>query len=98
MATPSSAITDLKVQWPDLHDLDRAKAVRALMAAGASIRKIALQLPVSESSLRRLLQAAQASLEDRFLASKGKLSTNELVRRTAAAKARLAVKQGDSPL
>ena len=54
---------------------------------------MALQLPVSESSLRHLLKAAQAPPEDQLLASQGKVSRNELVRRAKAAEADREVKK-----
>jgi hypothetical protein len=92
----ASAIANLKAQWPNLHDLDRAKAVRDIRNTGVSIRTLADQLPVNESSLRHLLKAIEAPLEDWPLAYQGKISTNELVRRAAAAKARDKVKQGEA--
>jgi hypothetical protein len=96
MFTPSAAIANLKSQWPNLRDLDRAKAVNVIKASGASTRKIALGISVSESSLRHLLLAAQAPSEDRMLASQGKISTNELVRRAKAAETCRAVKQRET--
>ena len=96
MASTSTAIADLKSQWPNLNDLDRAKAVRDLKQSGASIRGLALQLPVGESTLRRLLKALEASAEDRILANNGKITTNELIRRATAAKHSDEVKQGEA--
>jgi len=93
MAVTSSAIADLKAQWPNLHDLDRAKAVRNLKQSGASNRELAEQLEVAESGLRRILKALEAPAEYRLLASQGKISTNELVRRAKAAETCLAVKK-----
>jgi len=81
--TPS--IAQLQLDWTNLHDLDRAATVRSLNESGLSIRKIASSLNKSESSLRRLLIALDAPAEDRLLARQGKISTNELVRRSEAA-------------
>jgi len=80
-----STISELKANWINLHDLDRAKAIRTIHIAGISIRQIANQLQMGESSLRRLLVALDAPIADKFLARKGKLTTNELVRRSKAA-------------
>ena len=85
MIEPSPALADLQMKWPDLHDLDRAKAVHAIKRTGISIRKIAQQLKVSEALLRHLLQALQALPDDQILARDGKISTKELVRRAKSA-------------
>lgn len=95
MPVSPSAIADLKAQWPNLHVLDRAKALRNLKQSGASNRELARQLPVGESGIRRLLMALAAPAEDRILAYDGKITTNELIRRDTAAKARVAAKQGE---
>jgi lambda repressor-like predicted transcriptional regulator len=84
-AVSSVAISDLQSKWYTLHDLDRAAAVLALTKSGISVRGLADRLHLSESLLRRLLCALQALPEDRYLARKGKISTNELVRRSRAA-------------
>ena len=81
----SSALATLQSQWNALHDLDRAKMVNIIKKSGVSIRAIAEFLGFSQSLLRHLLQALQAPPEDRLLARKGKISTNELVRRYKAA-------------
>lgn len=96
MAATSSAIADLKAQWPNLHDLDRAKAILDLKQCGGSNRELARQLPVVESGLRRLLKALEAPAKDQLLAYEGKITINELIRRAAAAKAGDAVKQGEA--
>lgn len=96
MASTSTAIADLKAQWPNLNDLDRAKAVRDLKQSGASNRELALHLPVGESTLRRLLKILEASAEDQLLAHDGKITTNEVIRRAATAKAGDAVRQGEA--
>jgi hypothetical protein len=85
MPTISSAVADLQSQWHSLHDLDRASAVFAIHRTGTSLRELAKALNCSDSLLRRLLCALQALPEDRYLARKGKISTNELVRRSKAA-------------
>jgi AraC-like DNA-binding protein len=57
--TPS--ITQLQEHWHRLSDLERARAVQAIISrSGLSIRKIAAQLHLSESLLRHLLQASIA--------------------------------------
>jgi predicted GNAT family acetyltransferase len=96
MPTVPSALADLRSRWDKLHDLDRAKEVHDIKRTGVSTREIALQLPVSEALLRHLLQAAQAPTEDQLLARQGKISTNELIRRAKAAKARRAVEQSQA--
>src|ERR1035438_7742670 len=79
------SITQLQEDWHRLSDLERARAVQAIISqSGLSIRKIAAQLHLSESLLRHLLQALQAPACDRDLARQGKISTNELVRRAKA--------------
>ena len=85
MTTTSFSVADLQSQWHKLPDLDRARAVYEIKQSGVSTRQIALQLHLSESLLRHLLSALLAPREDRFLASQGKISTNELVRRHKAA-------------
>ena len=85
MPTTSSAVADLQSQWHTLHDLDRARAVHAIHQDGASLRELANALNCSDSLLRHLLTALQAPPADRSLARQGKISTNELVRRSEAA-------------
>src|SRR5450432_2711651 len=85
MSNPSSALTDLQTKWHSLRDLDRARAVNAINKAGISLRELAKALNCSSSLLRHLLEALQAPPEDRFLALKGEISTNELVRRARVA-------------
>ena len=85
MSTTSSAVADLQSQWHTLPDLDRAKAVLAIKQSGISTRQIAQHLDCSDSLLRHLLAALQAPPADRLLLRQGKISTNELVRRSKAA-------------
>jgi transposase-like protein len=85
MSTTSSAVADLQSQWHTLPDLDRAKAVLAIKQSGISTRQIAQHLDCSDSLLRHLLAALQAPPADRLLLRQGKISTNELVRRSEAA-------------
>jgi hypothetical protein len=82
--TNTSSIAQLQSDWFKFSDLDRAGAVLAIKKTGISIRSIATQLHLSESLLRHLLQALQASASDQDLARQGKISTNELVRRGKA--------------
>lgn len=96
MPNTSPSAADLKAKWHELSDLDRAKAVRDLKQSGLSTRAIALEIAASEASLRRLLEALQAPLVDQGLASEGKISTNELIRRAKAAKVIRAAKQGEA--
>ncbi len=76
-----SAIAQLQSDWFSFSDLDRASALLVLKQSGISIRGVAAQLHLSESLLRRLLQALKAPACDLDLARKGNISTNELVRR-----------------
>jgi lambda repressor-like predicted transcriptional regulator len=82
--TDLSAVADLQSKWPTLHNLDRAKAVYAIHQAGTSLRELAKVLNRSESLLRHLLAALQAPPAHRNLARQGKISFNELVRRSKA--------------
>jgi lambda repressor-like predicted transcriptional regulator len=93
MDSTSSTIAKLKTKWPNLHDLHRAKAVRNLKRSGTSNRQLAEQLEVAESGIRRLLKALDAPAEDRLLASQGKISMNELLRRGKAVETRLVAKK-----
>jgi len=85
MTNLSSALANLKSEWHALNDLDRGCAVLTIHQNGTSVRELAAQLSCSESLLRHLLLAIQAPAEHRLLARKGKLTTNELVRRAKAA-------------
>ena len=84
-----STVIDLQAQWHVLIDLDRAKAIRnVIQSSNISQRKLAAALNCSEALLRHLLQAAQATPEDRALARQGEISTRELKRRSIAATTR----------
>jgi hypothetical protein len=85
-----SQIQQLKQNWKQLSDLDRARAVLEIKTAGVSGRSLAPILSQRESSLRRLLTALEAPPQDLALARDGKISTNELVRRAQAAKSQRA--------
>jgi transposase-like protein len=84
MTNASRAIADLRSRWCTLHDLDRAQAIKSIHQSGVSLRELAPLLNCSPSLLTHLLQAAQASIEDRVLARQGILSTRTLVRRAKA--------------
>jgi transposase len=86
----NAAIDQLKRDWDQLNDRDRARAVAKFRQSGMSIRQIAKQLNRGESGLRRLLLALQAPAADLIAARQGQLSTNELVRRSKAASVRRA--------
>jgi DNA-binding transcriptional MerR regulator len=75
-----------------LCDLDRAEAVRDLRDSGMSLNQIASQLQCSPSNLRHLLLALDAPVEDKILARRGEISTNELARRSKAAGQRRAAR------
>jgi transposase-like protein len=96
MPEPSSPISQLQSDWLQFHDLDRARAVAAIRRSGTSIRQIARGLGFSESNLRRLLETLQASPEDQDFARHHEISTNELIRRGQAAKARLEEQQRET--
>jgi transposase-like protein len=91
-ANTHSAVADLHKNWATLNILDRARAVDAIHQTGTSLRQLAKSLGCAESLLRHLLQALQASPQDQELARYGKLSINELVRRSKAVQARQAAK------
>ena len=85
MSETPSTITDLQAQWHALNDLDRAKAILAIIHSdNISQRKLATLLNCSASLIRHLLLAAQARPEDRALARRGEISTRELKRRSTA--------------
>jgi transposase len=89
-------ITELKLQWKSLHDLDRARAVHAIHQNGTSLRKLAKALDCSLTLLRHLLKALQATPEDRALARQRKISTSKLVRRSKATEAQRAAKDREA--
>ena len=91
MKKPRS-ISELKSDWIRLDDLDRAWAVRAIHNSGISIRQIAAELHKPDSSLRRLLLMLDAPIEDKLLFRQGKITGNELVRRSRAAGLRYAAR------
>ena len=61
-----------------------------------SLRALANRLPCSESHLRNLVCAGQAPLADRILASRGEISTRELMRRSKAASKTRAAAEAES--
>jgi lambda repressor-like predicted transcriptional regulator len=85
MKDTAVAISNLKSQWPTLHDLDRAQAIDMIHKAGASVRSLARELGCSESLLRYLLEARRAPAADQLLARQGAISIRELVHRGRAA-------------
>ena len=85
-----SSLADLKTQWAELSDVDRALAVHALHSPSLSFHQLAKELGCSASQLRNLDRAAQAPAEDLDLARKKQISTRELVRRARAAAAQRA--------
>lgn len=87
------SISELQTEWSSLHELDRAVAVRDLHNSGIPNRKIADQLHKPESSLRRLLEMLDAPVVDRLLFRQGKITGNELVRRSRAAGLQRAARQ-----
>jgi len=91
-----SAVSNLQSQWHNLADLDRARAVCAIHRAGTSLRALAKALNCSPSLLRHLLTTLHAPAEDRLLAYKGEISTNELARRARAAGARRVAKHREA--
>jgi lambda repressor-like predicted transcriptional regulator len=99
MNTPTQAITDLQAQWHTLQDLDRAEAVSTIHQAGVSFRHLAKALNCSESLLRHLLHAREASPVDLALARLGQISTWELARRSVAIRTgRASVTREDSEI
>lgn len=86
MNDPSSAIVELRANWARLHDLDRADAIYSMRRLGIKLRLLARELNCSESLLRRLLKAREASAEDRYFARQNLISTRELARRSGRAR------------
>src|ERR1035438_4893064 len=88
MTDTTLAIADLRTRWFTLVDLDRAQEIELIRRLGVSLCELAAVLNCSPSLLAHLLQAAQASIEDRELARQGVLSTRALVQRAKAHGAR----------
>jgi transposase-like protein len=88
-----ASIADLQIEWDQLNDFDRARAVHQFQQSGMSLRQLAKALNCSPSLLRQLDQAAQAPPLDQMLARKGDISTRELVRRSKAVKVQRAAKE-----
>src|ERR1700751_1381890 len=78
----SLLIAKLRENWHQLHDIDRALAVREIIQLGVSRRRLAREIGFSEGLLRHLLKVLEASPSDIELAGQNAISTNELVRRT----------------
>ena len=74
-------IENLRERWHQLHDIDRALAIREIVHLGVSRRRLALEIGFSEGLLRHLLKALDAMPSDIELAGQNVISTNELVRR-----------------
>ena len=81
-----NSIAELRSNWIELSDLDRANEINIIRHTNVSIRKIATGFQCSESLLRHLLNCLEASPQDQELARHNRISTNELVRRGKAAK------------
>ena len=96
MSDAYDAISDLQSKWDTLGDLDRARAIRTIHKTGTSLRGLAKALERSPSLLRHLLESLEAPPEDQLLARQGKLTTNELVRRSHAAGSARATKQREA--
>jgi hypothetical protein len=86
IAAQDQLLSQLKKDWDKLHDLDRAARVAQIKRTGLSNRDIARKLQRGETLIRRLLVILRASAADRAAARSGKISTNELFRRTKAAR------------
>lgn len=95
MTDTSLTIADLRTRWFTLADLDRAQEIEFIHRLGVSLSELATALNCSPSLLTRLLQAAQASIEDRQLARQGVLSTRSLSRRSKACGARRTAMHGE---
>ena len=83
----------LPSNWSTMTDIDRAEAVKRLLDAGMSGRKMATALNCSESLIRHLKPLAEASPEEKRLARLGQISTRELKRRIADRHAQQAQKK-----
>jgi len=74
------AVTDLRSGWQTLHDIEKAALVAAILAAGMRGRTLAKAVGCSEGSIRRLHVISTATAEEKDLARRGALSTNQLVK------------------
>jgi transposase-like protein len=88
------SISQLKSEWLQLADVDRALAVAAIRRSGTSIRQIARELGQRESGLRRILKTLDASPNDQDLARNKQISTSELIRRGQTANLQHAEQEG----
>ena len=77
----SPLIAKLRENWHQLHDIDRALAVREIIQLGVSRRGLAREIGFSEGLLRHLLKALEAMPSDIELARQNAISTTELIRR-----------------
>ena len=74
------AVADLRSGWQTLHDIDKSTIVAATLAAGMRGRTLAKAVGCSEGSIRRLAIISTATAEEKDLARRGALSTNQLVK------------------
>ena len=81
-----AAIAELRTNWARLHDVDRADAIFSMHQSGVKLRHLARELNCSEALLRHLLNAREASAEDRYFARQNLISTRELARRAGRAR------------
>ncbi len=89
----SQAIADLKANWPNLLDVDRAEAITPILEHGKSGRGLAAELECPESLLRHIQPLARATPTEKQQSRAGQISTNKLsraiVQREQAVKAQL---------
>ena len=84
-ASSDQAILELKHQWDQLSDIDRARrVVQIKRSSDLSFREIATLLGCNESSLRHIRRGLLAPPADIAAAQEGKISTNQLVDRADA--------------
>jgi len=74
------SVADLRSGWRTLHDIEKAGLVAAILAAGMRRRTLAKAVGCSEGSIRRLAVINAATAEEKDLARRGALSTNQLVK------------------
>jgi transposase len=89
-ASADQQIDNLKQQWDQLSDPDRALAIAQIKKFDLSQREIARRIQCSENTVRRLLSILDAPATDLAAARQGKISTNKLLKRSKAERERRA--------
>jgi hypothetical protein len=74
------AVADLRTDWPNLSDVDRALRIQPIIRAGTSCRTLAKALGRKEQSLRHIRPLTDATEAEKEAIRSGNVSTNAVVR------------------